>query len=61
VVEAAAHRLARGEVKRRAVLGSWSAVLDYCRAAMAFADKEQFRILLGMRIIGEHSSSRYAS
>jgi DNA repair protein RadC len=45
VVEAAAHRLARGEVKRRAVLGSWSAVLDYCRAAMAFADKEQFRIL----------------
>src|SRR5271169_5696863 len=37
VVEAAAHRLARGEVKRRPVLGSWSAVLDYCRAAMAFA------------------------
>jgi DNA repair protein RadC len=45
VVEAAAHRLARGEVKRRQVLSSWSAVLDYCRAAMAFADKEQFRIL----------------
>jgi DNA repair protein RadC len=45
VVEAAAHRLARGEVKRRHVLSSWSAVLDYCRAAMAFADKEQFRVL----------------
>jgi DNA repair protein RadC len=45
VVEAAAHRLARGEVKRRPVLASWSAVLDYCRAAMAFADREQFRIL----------------
>src|SRR6266853_961689 len=45
VVEAAAHRLARGEVKRRHVLSSWSAVLDYCRTAMAFADKEQFRIL----------------
>jgi DNA repair protein RadC len=45
VVEAAAHRLARGGVKRRDVLSSWSAVLDYCRAAMAFADKEQFRIL----------------
>jgi DNA repair protein RadC len=45
VIEAAARRLARGEVKRRAVLSSWSAVLDYCRAAMAFADKEQFRIL----------------
>ena len=27
------------------VLSSWSAVLDYCRTAMAFADKEQFRIL----------------
>jgi DNA repair protein RadC len=45
VVEAAARRLALGEVKRRQVLSSWSAVLDYCRAAMAFADKEQFRIL----------------
>ncbi len=45
VVQAAAHRLARGEVKKRPLLASWSAVLDYCRAAMAFADKEQFRIL----------------
>jgi DNA repair protein RadC len=45
VIETAARRLAHGEVKRRAVLSSWSAVLDYCRAAMAFADREQFRIL----------------
>ena len=45
IVQAAAHRLARGEVKRRPVLSSWSAVLDYCRTAMAFADKEQFRVL----------------
>src|SRR5262249_40280604 len=45
VVEAAARRLARGEVKRRHVLSSWTAVLDYCRTAMAFAEKEQFRIL----------------
>ena len=45
LVQAAAQRLARGEVKRRPVLSSWSSVLDYCRAAMAFADKEQFRIL----------------
>jgi DNA repair protein RadC len=50
LVAAAAQRLARGEVKRRPVLSSWSSVLDYCRAAMAFADKEQFRILfLDMR------------
>jgi DNA repair protein RadC len=45
VVEAAAQRLARGAVRRRHVLSSWTAVLDYCRAAMAFADREQFRIL----------------
>jgi DNA repair protein RadC len=45
IVQAAANRLARGAVKRRPVLSSWSAVLDYCRTAMAFADKEQFRIL----------------
>ena len=32
-------------MKPRAVLSSWSSVIDYCRAAMAFADKEQFRIL----------------
>jgi DNA repair protein RadC len=44
-VQAAASRLARGQVSRRPVLSSWSAVLDYCRTAMAFADKEQFRIL----------------
>jgi DNA repair protein RadC len=45
VVEAAAHRLTRGEVKQRHVLSSWTAVLDYCRAAMAFAEREQFRVL----------------
>jgi DNA repair protein RadC len=27
------------------VLSSWATVIDYCRMAMAFADKEQFRIL----------------
>ena len=45
LVQAAANRVTRGEVKRRTVLASWSSVLDYCRTAMAFADKEQFRIL----------------
>ena len=45
IVQAAAKRLARGQVKGKTVLSSWSAVLDYCRTAMAFADKEQFRIL----------------
>jgi DNA repair protein RadC len=45
VVQAAAHRLAKGQVQKRPVLSSWSAVLDYVRAAQAFAEKEQFRIL----------------
>jgi len=45
IVHAAAARLARGEIKERQVLSSWSNVLDYCRTAMAFAEKEQFRVL----------------
>jgi DNA repair protein RadC len=45
IVEAAARRLARGAVAKRPILSSWSAVIEYCRTAMAFAEKEQFRIL----------------
>jgi DNA repair protein RadC len=32
-------------VIKRPVLSSWSAVIDYCRTAMAFAQREEFRIL----------------
>jgi DNA repair protein RadC len=45
LVHAAASRLARGQVQKRPVLSSWSSVIDYCRTTMAFADKEQFRVL----------------
>ena len=45
VVQAAAGEFARGQTRKRTVLSSWSSVLDYCRTAQAFADKEQFRIL----------------
>lgn len=45
VVEAAARRFAKGAVAKRTVLSSWSTVLDYCRTAMAFDDRERFRIL----------------
>ena len=45
IVEASARRLAKGAVAKRPVLASWSAVLDYCRTTMAFADVEQFRLL----------------
>jgi DNA repair protein RadC len=42
---AAARRMARGAVARREALGSWAAVIEYCRAAMAFAEREEFRVL----------------
>src|SRR5205085_11642091 len=45
LMAAAASRLAKGQLKQRTLLSSWNAVIDYCRASMAFADKEQFRIL----------------
>jgi DNA repair protein RadC len=45
LVRAAALRLAKGEVVNRPVLSSWTAIMDYCRSAMAFADREQFRLL----------------
>jgi DNA repair protein RadC len=45
LIRAAALRLMQGEVLERPVLSSWQQVLDYCRAAMGFEAKEQFRIL----------------
>ncbi|MEF2071021.1 JAB domain-containing protein [Consotaella aegiceratis] len=45
IVAAFNQRAMRSEIKAREVLTSWSAVLDYCRAAMAFEAREQFRIL----------------
>ena len=45
IVQAAASRFLRGAVTKRPVLSSWSSVLDYCRGAQAFADREQFRVL----------------
>lgn len=45
IVQASASRLAKGALQKRTVLSSWSAVLDYCRTAMAFAEREQLRVL----------------
>ncbi len=45
IVAAAGQRMARGSIAKRQVLSSWSGVLEYCRAAMAFAEREEFRIL----------------
>lgn len=45
VIASAARRMARGAIQGREVLSSWDKVLDYCRSAMAFEPREQFRIL----------------
>jgi DNA repair protein RadC len=45
IVEAAAHRLAKTRVINRPVLSSWTALLDYCTAAMARVPHEEFRVL----------------
>jgi DNA repair protein RadC len=45
IVEVAAQRFANGVVKKRLPMGSWSEVIDYCRASMAFENREFFRVL----------------
>jgi DNA repair protein RadC len=44
-IEAAALRLSKTRLLGRPALSSWEALLDYCAAAMARAETEQFRIL----------------
>ncbi|WP_371872862.1 DNA repair protein RadC [Notoacmeibacter sp. MSK16QG-6] len=45
-VAAAIHRRClKRDIQHREVLSSWSALIDYCRAAMQHEAKEQFRIL----------------
>jgi len=45
LIAAAAQRIAKGQLQRRTLLSSWHEVIDYCRTSMAFADKEQLRLL----------------
>ena len=45
LIKAFAERTAGEAVRRRPVLSSWPALLDYCRTIMAFEEREQFRIL----------------
>jgi len=45
IIQAAASRLARGQVKERHVLSSWASVLDYCRTVMAYGEREELRVL----------------
>ena len=44
-VQAALQRVLRAEAAERPVLSSWDRLLDYCRATMAHAKIEEFRLL----------------
>ena len=45
IAEAAGRRLLKGEVRKRIALSSWTALIDYCRVAMAFSEREELRLL----------------
>jgi DNA repair protein RadC len=45
LIRAFAERTAGEALRKRTVLSSWAALLDYCRTAMAYEEREQFRIL----------------
>jgi DNA repair protein RadC len=45
IVAAVAGSMLKDEIRERQLLGSWGAVIDYCRAVMGFETREQFRIL----------------
>jgi len=45
LIAAVGHRALKSGITGKTLLGSWSAVIEYCHAAMAYETKEQFRIL----------------
>jgi len=45
IIKAAATKLGQESILGRPILSSWTALLDYCRSAMQFEGKEQFRVL----------------
>jgi DNA repair protein RadC len=45
LIRAAALRFLESELRSRPLLSSWDKVVGYCRAAMAFEPREEFRIL----------------
>ncbi|HEY5289625.1 MAG TPA: DNA repair protein RadC [Caulobacteraceae bacterium] len=45
LIHEATARIGRGEVRKRPVISSWSALLAYVRTAMAHEAREQFRVL----------------
>ena len=45
LVRASAKRLGRATLQKRPVLSSFKDVIDYCRSAMAYSEREEFRVL----------------
>lgn len=45
LVATVGQRILKSELRHKQVLSSWSSVIDYCHAAMAYESREQFRIL----------------
>ena len=45
LIHAAAVRIGKAKIAQKPVLSSWAALIDYCRTAMAYAEREQFRLL----------------
>ncbi len=45
VIFAATQRFAKGKIHKRQVLSSWASVIAYCQTAMAYDEKERFRVL----------------
>jgi DNA repair protein RadC len=45
LLEACARRLGKSEILKKDILDSWNKVIAYCMTAMAYENREQFRIL----------------
>jgi DNA repair protein RadC len=45
LIQAASVRVARNTVMSKPALTSWTALIEYCTVAMAYDDREQFRLL----------------
>ncbi|MDR6819028.1 DNA repair protein RadC [Neorhizobium sp. 2083] len=45
LVATVGQRMLKSELRGKQVLSSWSSVIDYCHAVMAYEPREQFRIL----------------
>ena len=45
LIGTAGQRMLKSEIRNKQVLSSWSSVIDYCNAVMAYETREQFRIL----------------